>query len=137
MRDHVSAIKPITDGSLVAQLNAIFHRDAELKQVRARAEQVRVAAAQARLGRRKSIEGLGRLRMEIDPVVFHYWGQRLGYECWDDPQFLREFERDNAEVRVNCGGTRTQVGARGMGLASTTRSGGVRWRKSYSEMKAA
>jgi hypothetical protein len=58
----------------------------------------------------KSIEGLGRLRMVITPDAFHYWGRRLGYECWRDHQFLREFERDNPAVRVKSRGTRIQVG---------------------------
>lgn len=58
----------------------------------------------------RSIPVLGRLRMAVSADAFHYWGQRLGYECWRDPQFLREFERDNPAVRVKCGGTRMQVG---------------------------
>ncbi len=58
----------------------------------------------------RSIDGLGRLRMVISPDAFHYWGRRLGYECWRDKQFLNEFERDNANVRVKCGGTKIMVG---------------------------
>ena len=42
--------------------------------------------------------------MRIAPEAYHYWGGRLGYECWDDPQFLREFERDNEQVRINSKG---------------------------------
>lgn len=48
----------------------------------------------------RSVEGIGQLRMQIPRDAYHYWGQRLGYECWDDEQFLREFERDNPEVAV-------------------------------------
>lgn len=59
---------------------------------------------------RNAIEGLGRLRMEIDPTSFHYWGQRLGYDCWKDQDFLRRYEQQVPECRVNCGGTRLQVG---------------------------
>lgn len=62
---------------------------------------------------RKSIDGIGRLRMRIDSTLYHYWGQRLGYECWKDSQFLREIERDNPEARVVCGGTKLQVGYAG------------------------
>jgi hypothetical protein len=61
----------------------------------------------------RSIEGLGRLRMTVSADAFHYWGRRLGYGCWKDKQFLREFERDNPNVRVKCGGTRVQVGFTG------------------------
>lgn len=58
----------------------------------------------------RSIEGIGRLRMRIDPTLYHKWGQKYGYDCWKDNQFLKEVERDNPEVRVKCGGTRLQVG---------------------------
>jgi hypothetical protein len=70
------------------------------------------AAAAREGGEHRSIDGIGRLRMNIDPLYFHFWGKKLGYQCWNDPQFLREFERDNPEVRVKCGGTKLQVGYR-------------------------
>ena len=57
-----------------------------------------------------AVNGIGRLRMRVDGTAFHYWGQRVGYGCWKDEQFLKEFERDNPEARVRCGGTRMQVG---------------------------
>ena len=58
----------------------------------------------------RAIEGIGRLRMRIDPTLYHKWGQKYGYDCWKDNQFLKEVERDNPEVRVKCGGTRLQFG---------------------------
>jgi hypothetical protein len=58
----------------------------------------------------KSVNGLGRFRMRIDPYTYHYFGQRLGYKCWQDKQFLDEFERDNPYAKVNCGGTKIQAG---------------------------
>jgi hypothetical protein len=61
----------------------------------------------------RSIDGIGRLRMRIDPTLYHAWGTKYGYDCWKDSQFLREIERDNPEVRVKCGGTRLQVGWQG------------------------
>lgn len=45
----------------------------------------------------------GEVAMQIHPVFYHYWGQRLGYECWDktrNPEFAREMLRDNPELRV-------------------------------------
>lgn len=63
-------------------------------------------------GENRSVDGLGRLRMAVSADAFHYWGRRLGYACWSDAQFLREFERDNPAVRVKCGGTKTMVGWR-------------------------
>jgi hypothetical protein len=70
---------------------------------------VRQAEAAAS-GEHRSIEGIGRLRLNIDPLYYHFWGKKLGYQCWRDPQFLREFERDNPQCRVKCGGTKLQVG---------------------------
>jgi len=67
----------------------------------------------------RSVDGIGRLRMRIDPTLYHAWGQRLGYDCWRDSQFLKEVERDNPEVRVRCGATRLQVGWSGGTKRST------------------
>jgi hypothetical protein len=58
----------------------------------------------------KSIDGIGRLRMRVDPTLYHHWGAKYGYGCWRDNGFLKEVERDNPEVRVKCGGTRLQIG---------------------------
>jgi len=56
--------------------------------------------------RHKSIEGLGQLTARIPPTAYHFWGQKLGYECWNDKAFMDEFLRDNPECRVNSGGTK-------------------------------
>ena len=58
----------------------------------------------------RSLDGIGRLRMRVPADAFHYWGQRLGYECWEDEQFLREYERDNPQVKVKSIGTKMSVG---------------------------
>jgi hypothetical protein len=42
----------------------------------------------------------GEVKMRVHPLFWHYWGQRLGYECWDDNGFVREFLRDNESARV-------------------------------------
>jgi hypothetical protein len=54
----------------------------------------------------RSIEGLGQLTARIPPTAYHFWGQKLGYECWNDKAFMDEFLRDNPECRVNSGGTK-------------------------------
>ena len=64
---------------------------------------------------RRSVEGLGRPRMQITGEAFHEWGQKLGYACWSDNQFKNEFERDNPEVRIKSTGTRIQSGYGGLG----------------------
>ena len=70
-------------------------------------------AKQTSINEFKSVNGIGRLRMRVDPTLYHYWGHKVGYGCWKDAQFLREIERDNPEVRVKSGGTRLQVGFSG------------------------
>ncbi len=61
-----------------------------------------IAAAQKTGGERRFLrgEGGGEVEMMIHPTSYHYWGQRLGYECWDDPTFRREYRRDNPVARV-------------------------------------
>jgi len=48
----------------------------------------------------REIDGLGRKTAEIPADSFHYWGQRLGYDCWKDKQFMKEFLRDNPQCAV-------------------------------------
>lgn len=43
---------------------------------------------------------VGFLNSQVHAASFHYWGQRLGYKCWDDPAFMREYLRDNPYARV-------------------------------------
>lgn len=61
----------------------------------------------------KSIEGIGRLRMRIDPTHFHEYGQKYGYDCWRDNGFLKDVEKIHPELKVKCGGTKLQVGYSG------------------------
>lgn len=42
----------------------------------------------------------GEVRMMVHPFSYHYWGNRLGYQCWEDDQFKREYWRDNEECRI-------------------------------------
>lgn len=61
--------------------------------------------------RHRAVEGLGALKARIPPTAYHFWGQKLGYGCWNDKTFMKEFIRDNPECRVNSGGTKEiQVG---------------------------
>jgi hypothetical protein len=46
------------------------------------------------------------LEMRVHPHSFHHWGQRLGYGCWDDKGFRREYRRDVPESRVRTMGSR-------------------------------
>ena len=73
--------------------------------------QIEAAITAKKLGkvnaeRHRSIEGLGQLMCRIPGTAYHFWGQKLGYGCWDSDAFLHEFLRDNPECRVNSGGTK-------------------------------
>lgn len=94
--------------SVVKELAGGFKREL----VAAEVQQQRIAVQTGHQTRR-SIDGIGRLRMRIDPTLYHLWGHKLGYDCWRDKQFLNEIERDNPEVRVKSGGTRIQIGYAG------------------------
>lgn len=48
----------------------------------------------------RQVEGLGQATLSVPPLSYHYWGRRLGYECWSDPGFRREFARDNPGARI-------------------------------------
>ena len=57
----------------------------------------------------KSLEGVGQLKAQIPLSAFHYWGQRLGYECWDDKTFVNDFIKHNPEIAVKNRVKRTVV----------------------------
>lgn len=54
-------------------------------------------------------EGGGYVEYMIHPVSYHYWGRRLGYECWEDKQFVREYLRDNPTSRIKSVSGKTVV----------------------------
>ena len=61
-------------------------------------------------------DGLGEMRGSIPAGAYHYWCNRLGYECWGDKQFMDEYLRDNPEARVKTHGDKIQVGYDGDGF---------------------
>lgn len=77
-----------------------------MKQVQ---EREAMAAVQKERGERYH-KGDVRPTMMIPPTSYHYWGQRLGYDCWEDEQFVREFLRDNEVCRVKTRPANTVVG---------------------------
>lgn len=91
------AIMGIKPEDLIAELQ--FRHD------RKRAKMEADMAAAAKLGGETRVlrcpEGDGGyVDLQIHPASYHYWGQRLGYACWQDAQFLREYKRDNPASRV-------------------------------------
>ena len=106
---------------VIEECRSAFHRQAVESEINQRETINRLRHTEER----RAIDGVGRHRMRVDANAFHYWGQRLGYDCWDDEQFKREYERDNPESRVICRGTKIQVGATGRN---------VKWFKNYGDI---
>jgi hypothetical protein len=73
-----------------------------------RAEEEMTFARQRRIAEVNAVKeqswlnGFGELQMQVEPEAFFYWVRRLGKDCWNDPQFIKEFKRDNPEVVVKC-----------------------------------
>ncbi len=82
-----------------------------------KAENLQVKAAAA-TGRRRFFGDQGEVAFQIRPEFFHYWGQRLGYEAWKDPQFVKEFLRDNPQCRVDSRSEKIQTGHGGSSRAT-------------------
>jgi hypothetical protein len=110
MRELAQAMIESLPPDMIPKLEAEFRRGWHMEAVEAVINQKQIAQNTHQEGTLRSVDGLGRLRLRIDATVFHYWGQRLGYACWRDKEFVNQFERDNPEARVRSGGTRLQVG---------------------------
>ena len=77
------------------------------ERVQAEKEQLQIAAQ----GQQRLFFGdSGEVKFQIHAKFYHYWGQRLGYECWNDKEFLRTFLRDNPSCRVRSHSRKIQVG---------------------------
>jgi hypothetical protein len=79
-----------------------------MQQVQAEKNQKLIAQANHRLGDRRNLN-FGRLRLQVDEEVYHYWGQRLGYMCWKDKEWLNWFEKNNESARVKSRSTNASV----------------------------
>ena len=82
-----------------------------LKQELAEADSRRAAA----LGRERfEIPGVGHVTLSVPGLAWHYWGQREGYECWDDDggreSFCAQFRRDNPQCAVKWKPRKVTVG---------------------------
>ena len=72
----------------------------EALQERRRRRCLAEARAAAKVGSVARPVGGATVDMRVHPHSFHYWGQRIGYECWNDASFQREYKRDVPEARV-------------------------------------
>ena len=73
------------------------------------ARQSRIAKATQVL-QKAHVEGVGQHDMKVDGYAFHSWGQKLGYKCWGDAEFLREYKRDNPSVAVKHDRRKNKIG---------------------------
>lgn len=93
---------------LASSVASVLRGQMEREHQNAYAQQARAAHTAKR--ETQSVEGVGELKARINPTSYHYWGKRLGYGCWNDRKFIKEYLRDNPESRVNGISKKTQVG---------------------------
>ena len=99
MGDIVESLHDVVPPNLLRDVERVLINGWRREQVLAMAE-AKQTAAYGHANAAHSVDGLGQMVARIPPSSFHYWGKRLGYECWEDDQFLKEFMRDNPEVAV-------------------------------------
>mgnify|MGYP006190786913 FL=1 len=75
--------------------------------VKAKKEQQEVASLRQE---RRFFGDQGEVKFQVHPKFYHYWGNRLGYDCWESEEFVREFLRDNEECRIKSHSNKIQVG---------------------------
>lgn len=64
----------------------------------------------------RHVNGMGEMKAQIPATAYHYWGQREGYQVWQDKKFMRKYLQDNPDVRVNTKSDKIQVGYGGDGF---------------------
>lgn len=80
----------------IREAKAIIRRQ-QLERLHA-AEDEQALAAKA--GRERWNMKDGYVEASIHPAFFHYWGRRLGYECWDrENDFFKAFLNQNEACR--------------------------------------
>ena len=98
----MSGLSPVSESipeELLLPMLEEFRTGWNLRKAQAEAQKRAMAALNQQLHRH--IDGLGQLSARIPVDSYHYWGQRLGYACWKDEDFVQGFFRDNPECRVN------------------------------------
>jgi hypothetical protein len=59
------------------------------------------------------IDGVGECIARIPADAYYYWIARKGIGVWQDKAFVREYVRDNPEVRVATSSRKIQTGYKG------------------------
>jgi hypothetical protein len=100
----------MTQEELTAKLCADVQLGWHAQEWLALQRQARIAKA-CQVLNKAHIEGVGQYDMKVDSYAFHSWGQKLGYDCWGDPEFIREYKRDNPAVVMTRPRRGNKVGA--------------------------
>jgi hypothetical protein len=95
----VESLNEIVPPSILREVERVLINGWRREEVLARAE-AKQNAIYGHSHEASNIDGVGQMVARIPPSSYHYWGKRLGYDCWQDDQFLKEFLRDNPEVAV-------------------------------------
>jgi hypothetical protein len=95
----VESLNEVIPPNLLREVERVLINGWRREEILAKAE-AKQTAAYNHANAASNIDGVGQMIARIPPSSYHYWGKRLGYQCWDDDQFLREFLRDNEEVAV-------------------------------------
>lgn len=118
MSDLVQNLADVIPSNIRKDVERVLINGWRMEEVKMKAQAKQIAAF-GHANAARSLDGVGELKARIPETAFHYWGTRLGYECWQDKQFLKEFLRDNPEVAVRNRIKRTVVnGAAGIFDAS-------------------
>lgn len=91
-----------------AALRRRYARKWEVQQIVALSEAKRLARG-LNSQTHYNIDGIGECVARIPAEAYFYWMARKGYGCWQDKGFIREYIRDNPEVRVKSVSRRTTV----------------------------
>lgn len=108
MSDLIQSLADVVPPHLQKRVEGELIRGWNQRRVEAQKEAKQIATYE-RARETKSVDGLGNLVARIPGDAYHYWGHRLGYECWKDDQFIKEFMRDNPEVAVKNYAKKTMV----------------------------
>jgi hypothetical protein len=73
--------------------------------------QRKIAAATRRIDQ-AFVDGVGECHMRVDLTAFWHWIIRYGRNIWNDPDFVRQYKRDNPDVRVTSRSPKIMVGYR-------------------------
>jgi len=85
----------VVDGKCYTKLvREELEKEYNLELDRAEGEQIALMEAEQRLtgGVRQHLDW-GRLRMKLCPEIYHFWGTKLGYECFDSEEFKKWLEK--------------------------------------------